>query len=166
MHGLQTARAAALIGKETGHADPDEFFVAGLAHDVGKLITVQLLPKSTQKIQEKAAGGTPYARAERSLLGVDHAELGACLCERWKLPPLLAASVGHHLATREVLEEASIPRGALVVSAACRLVKADVPESEAKAWCEFIRLPAKGLKAIRDQSLKFARVCHAEIFSS
>ena len=129
------------------------------------LLPYQLLPKSTQKVLDESAKGTLYAKVERATMGVHHAELGSCLCERWKLPSLVVASARSHLASREVLEEASIPRGALVVTATCRLTKASLPEQNAQGWSELIQVPLTRLKVILAEAATFAKACREKVFT-
>jgi HD-like signal output (HDOD) protein len=38
----------------------------------------------------------PIYVAEKELFGFDHAEVGACLLERWNLPPNIVAAILHH----------------------------------------------------------------------
>jgi putative nucleotidyltransferase with HDIG domain len=65
-------------------------FVAGLVHDVGKLIIDDLLdPAAGPRVVEAAA--------ERAAAGLDHAELGAAILAGWNIPePIVASARWHH----------------------------------------------------------------------
>ncbi len=78
-----------------GVSDPDEAFLAGLFHDVGKGVIAVRFPRLYE--------GTPGAQGEVEALGFDHAELGRLLLERWDLPMGLAEAVGGHHAPAEGL---------------------------------------------------------------
>lgn len=78
--------------------DPEEAFMYGLLHDIGKIILQEHLPDKwsevTALMREEQIS---CYEAEQRVLGADHAELGARLAQRWKLQePLVAAIGGHH----------------------------------------------------------------------
>lgn len=77
---------------------PDEAFVLGLFHDVGKVIFAEYLPREQAEVERLARlEKIPWFEAERQIIGVDHAELGGRLAAQWKLPPLFVHSIaGHH----------------------------------------------------------------------
>jgi putative nucleotidyltransferase with HDIG domain len=99
-HSLVVGLGAEYISKsETyGNFQPSLAFTAGLLHDIGKLLLTQVLtPKNRADIRQKmAVGGLSRVEAEREVMGVDHAEAGASLLEKWKLPDILVEAVGHH----------------------------------------------------------------------
>lgn len=70
--------------------DGEHLFVCGLLHDIGHLVLYQMAPGKAQQAieQAKTHQGSLY-QAERSLLGVDYAEVGAALMRHWKLPQSL-----------------------------------------------------------------------------
>jgi putative nucleotidyltransferase with HDIG domain len=75
-HSFGTATASAMIVKRTGlKEDVDVCFMAGLLHDVGKMILETYFPNETE---------------------MEHTEVGAWMAERWQLPPALISAIGHH----------------------------------------------------------------------
>lgn len=76
---------------------PDEAFVIGLLHDIGKVIIRQFLPDETDRIarlvQEKHLS---WHHAELEVIGVDHATLGARLAQKWKLNKGIVAAIAYH----------------------------------------------------------------------
>ncbi len=75
-----------------------EGFIFGLLHDIGKVIIDQYLPEESKAVRELALGeGIPWFKAEREIIGVDHAALGGRFAEEWKLSKdLVGAITGHH----------------------------------------------------------------------
>ena len=91
------ARALVRCAPSGSGTDPDEAFSAGLLHDVGKIILEQHLHKKFEQALEKsAASGTPLYECEQEIIGVDHAQIGGKLAEKWKLPKELVLTISYH----------------------------------------------------------------------
>lgn len=73
-------------------------FTSGLLHDVGKLLLGTFVEVDDQPIKELVElDGLTFNEAERMVLGVDHAEVGAHLLEQWNLPKeVVVATRCHH----------------------------------------------------------------------
>lgn len=92
-------KAIARTGGISGfHGTEDEAFTFGLIHDIGKVILEEYLPDEYQDVRDAVQeDGIPWYRAERRVIGVDHAELGGSLAQNWKLtPPVVNAIRSHH----------------------------------------------------------------------
>lgn len=75
----------------------DEAFVFGLLHDIGKVVLQEYLPEEAEKIPALVlVHHKSWYEAETGLLGVDHAQIGAKLAEKWKLSPMLANAIAAH----------------------------------------------------------------------
>jgi putative nucleotidyltransferase with HDIG domain len=98
-HSLAVAIAAELIAAE--HKDkqlqPDEAFVCGLLHDIGKLALDHVLPKSFARIVELSnINHGNIAEYERRIVGLDHHTVGKRLAEQWGLPHRLQDCIWLH----------------------------------------------------------------------
>lgn len=95
-------RALLESGGLSCHIEPDEAFVYGLLHDVGKIVFEAFLPDEYAASAELSRkNGIPMFDAEREIIGADHSEMGERLAQNWKLPsPLVLAIAGHHHLTR------------------------------------------------------------------
>jgi len=85
-------------GVEVAVESGEEAFVCGLLHDIGKVILNEFLPRECAAVDEFARQRRiPLYMAERNILGVDHAAVGARLAEKWKLPREFVFGIaGHH----------------------------------------------------------------------
>lgn len=95
-HSVATAIAAQLVAGECG-GDQDLAFTSGLLHDIGKMVLAESLEHIYGKLLEEAdTGRQTITAAENKLLGVNHADIGGRLLERWKFPENLVAGVSRH----------------------------------------------------------------------
>jgi len=96
-HSLATGIAARLIALERRLPKPDRLFVAGLLHDIGRLVLFLQAQKQAQKVFELYRKERLLLReAEVRVLGYDHQNVAEALLKSWKYPPTLVLAVGHH----------------------------------------------------------------------
>jgi HD-like signal output (HDOD) protein len=78
-------------------AIPAEAFTASLLHDIGRVIMYENIDEGTMRLIEAArkAGETAVV-AERTILGVDHGEIGALIAQSWNLPDSLVHTIRLH----------------------------------------------------------------------
>lgn len=104
-------------GPLAGHLDSaDEAFIMGLFHDVGKLIFAEFMGREQAEVEKLArAEQVPWFEAEKRVIGVDHAELGARLAAQWRLPQVFVQAIaGHH--TLDQAAAHALPAAALAVA--------------------------------------------------
>lgn len=99
-HSLLTAYATGFILKLVPRiqTDPSIAYTAGLIHDIGKLVLNQALTDNSRaSVQELVDSGRhSLVEAEREVIGADHAEVGAVLLRRWKIPEVIVEAVADH----------------------------------------------------------------------
>jgi len=78
-------------------AGQEEYFVAGLLHDLGKLPLYMQLPTEYYRICENIHGGqNALYQNEAKFLGVDHGAVGNLIAEKWHLGSTLVESISYH----------------------------------------------------------------------
>src|SRR5215208_1806687 len=79
----------------------DEAFLAGLIHDTGMLVGLQVWPDKLKEACELArTTERDFCEIEREVTGVDHQQLGQGLAELWKFPrSCQLVAVYHHRPT-------------------------------------------------------------------
>jgi putative nucleotidyltransferase with HDIG domain len=98
-HSIQTASIARMIAESehTSLAMAEQSFVAGLLHDIGKLILAENFSKSYAEVLEFAnALQQPVWQAEKRILKATHADVGAYLLDLWGLPEAVTRAVAMH----------------------------------------------------------------------
>lgn len=96
-HSFTTAAATRRLAMRGGYGDPEEALVAGLLHDIGMLLFVKHGQEDYAQVEEMAKmSGRSLVSVEQEVMGIDHAELGALLAEKWQLPEVLVAPIRYH----------------------------------------------------------------------
>jgi putative nucleotidyltransferase with HDIG domain len=102
-HFWEHSLAVAVIGQQLadGHGQDDtgtaDFFVAGLLHDIGKLVLAHFQSSEYRQVLRRLATGTAHVnQVEKEVIGIDHANLGALIAEKWHLPLELIDGIRYH----------------------------------------------------------------------
>lgn len=98
-HSLSTAAIARLLHQKFNHSDSDasECFIAGLLHDIGKVVYARVHPKGfAQMIELYKLDQLADIQAERRIFGADHSQIGAMLAKKWNFPRSLWECIGAH----------------------------------------------------------------------
>ncbi|MEJ5999359.1 HDOD domain-containing protein [Paucibacter soli] len=101
-HAIATALCAeALAGLR--QFDAGVAFGFGLLHDIGAMAMAMTMPSDYGRaLRLRRDSDALLIDAEREVLGITHAEVGAALAERWQLaPPMVAAIARHHTPPEE-----------------------------------------------------------------
>jgi HD-like signal output (HDOD) protein len=98
LHSVASGVLADLISQQVDVPYPEGGFVAGLLHDIGKLLIAISLPDEFARIVELIGSreGTEL-EWELEVIGTTHAELSGAVLTRWNLPaPIQQAAMFHH----------------------------------------------------------------------
>lgn len=86
-----------MIAKERGLRDPEEIMVAGLLHDLGKVVFSFLAPEDFSAVLQTAHTKRCHiAAAEREIIGVDHTRVASWIAQHWHLPARLSDALVYH----------------------------------------------------------------------
>jgi len=97
-HSFGAGLAARLIAQELRQINPDEAFLGGLFHDIGKQIMNFLDKDKFQEVMQLCYNeGIPFAQAEQMLFHYTHEDAGALVIKKWNFPEhLIKAVQAHH----------------------------------------------------------------------
>ncbi len=94
---LMTAVVARVLAAFRREREIERYFIAGLLHDIGSLLLYLQLPDEMTEVLQQEKEGADIAKAESSVLGYNHAEVGGALLKQWNLPPLICQAVQYQL---------------------------------------------------------------------
>ncbi|MGE5620490.1 MAG: HDOD domain-containing protein [Sphingomonadaceae bacterium] len=96
-HSTACARWSQELARATRYQPVEEAAVAGLLHDVGKVVLAVSSPKEfTNSVVMSQAEGISSWEAEEKSMGFNHVETGRMVAERWRLPSVVRYSIGLH----------------------------------------------------------------------
>ncbi|MBN1592583.1 MAG: HDOD domain-containing protein, partial [Candidatus Coatesbacteria bacterium] len=96
-HSIAVAITAEEIAKAIHVQAPDITFTAALLHDIGKPVLGSFIADEIDGIEARLQElGDAFDEEERASFGIDHAEIGALILEKWGLPQVLVDVVRHH----------------------------------------------------------------------
>jgi HD-like signal output (HDOD) protein len=93
---VSNALAASLIAGLTNGVDRSRAYTCGLLMNVGHLVLDRYVPERAKQLDAQMEDGLSRLQAEHAVVGIDHAEIGARLAERWNFPDVLVDSIRHH----------------------------------------------------------------------
>ena len=157
-HSLGCAVAAKVIGDHMRYDDPEELFVSGLLHDIGKIVEMLFLPDDFARVVSMVENkNILMVEAEDHVLGYTHADVGRLLAERWNLPSKLVNVIAYHhqpgLAGR-FSQEAAIVHLADILCRAMNMGSGGdnkIPPLDKNAW-EIIQLKLSAIEPIMKET--------------
>ncbi len=95
-HSVRNAVAAGVLARACGGVDADAAYTAALLGNIGFIVVHSSLGEYEQEIEHAVQAGLPRLVAEREVLGLDHAHIGARLARNWGLPEVLVDAIANH----------------------------------------------------------------------
>lgn len=96
-HSITCGVAARFLASRRPGLTEERFFIAGLLHDIGRLVIIRGLPDAfTKALYLSRNQETPLYKAERVILSFDHAVVGGFLFKEWRLPSSLERAIRFH----------------------------------------------------------------------
>ena len=169
LHSVMCGIVARLLASKLGMEGDEKFFVAGLLHDIGRLIILRShIDEATEVLRQAAVGRKGLVEVEQSVWGCTHAEIGGRMLKNWRLPAFLEVLVHHHHTPTEasMVREASVVHVADFIAHSLAMGSSGaslVPELNTNAW-KALGLERKELAGISIQAERQAHDIMAAFF--
>lgn len=149
---------AALIARELdlvlGKNYAETAFLCGLVHNIGQLVLYRRIPVLAREVdlllQSQRPGEDDECNIEQDVIGFDHYQVGARLCQLWNLPEEVVESIALHNDADRMAPYTDI---ASITRLAHHLAKIDNP---------FDAMAANGFELAPEQLAVILDRCHEE----
>ena len=96
-HSMGCATAARIIAQKKGLREPEEAYVAGLIHDIGKVVMALEFTKTYEGALAFAeTENISITQAEKNFFADNHPVLGGVMSEKWRFPKKLTEAILYH----------------------------------------------------------------------
>jgi putative nucleotidyltransferase with HDIG domain len=96
-HSIAVAVTSKNLAESARLTIPDDCFVAGLLHDIGKLVMAEYLQDIfSQVLKSSQTDGVSFLEAENKISSVNHAMIGGYLTQKWQFPNRLVDTIMYH----------------------------------------------------------------------
>jgi putative nucleotidyltransferase with HDIG domain len=92
-HSLLCATLARRIAKQAGYSNPEEAYLSGILHDIGKLILWRCYPEEGGRLLQRSG---IHGGKDGEGINAVHAEVGAWMIRRWHLDSFMSDAVAYH----------------------------------------------------------------------
>lgn len=170
-HNLACGIASRVLAVHRGEKNPESFFVAGLLHDLGRLMMLANYPEKYLTVCQTAIENQCLIHeVEVETFGFTHAQIGGELGRVWKLPGSLIEAISYH---HDPLKSTNSTKLTAVVHIADVLVHAfrfgftcgTVPPLESESWRQ-VDLKVGDLKPVVDRIFEQFDDAGAYLFGS
>ena len=123
-HSIKCAVSAEILAREYKVINPDDAFVIGFLHDIGKILLNMKNPLKYSKVKYLAQqGNVSLVEVEDAQFGTNHCILGALISKKWQLPVILTNCIRYH----HDPTQSSLPSVCGIVYVADRMVQNNMP---------------------------------------
>jgi putative nucleotidyltransferase with HDIG domain len=103
LHSIGVAVTAEALAIKLGFPNPEEAYLAGLVHDIGKLVCYLHFPQEfedvcheLEKTGDYSVKGALPLDVENNIMGTNHADVGKTVASQWMFPEALANAIWMH----------------------------------------------------------------------
>lgn len=111
LHSIAVGSLARFFASQKAGLQDEDFFIAGLLHDIGRLIMYREFPTvMTEAIRRARSRRIPLIQVEQEFFKYDHTQVADAIMEKWGFPKILRQCIRHHHSPQRspVVMEASV----------------------------------------------------------
>jgi HD-like signal output (HDOD) protein len=97
LHSMACAMGARMLAKNCGRKEPEDYFLAGLLHDIGVIVLDQYFHEEFIAVLHHAVRERiNYYAAEGVVLETTHSHVGEAVALKWRIPGFLVDTIRNH----------------------------------------------------------------------
>lgn len=102
-HSFGCAAISKLVAKVIRYPKIEEAFLAGLLHDIGKVVLNLKIPDKTREVVQEVYNnpGTGFLQAEQEAFGFNHAQVGKLIAKKWNFAETIEETISCHHEPRQ-----------------------------------------------------------------
>ncbi|MBP9599580.1 MAG: putative domain HDIG-containing protein [Thermodesulfobacteriota bacterium] len=106
-YSVSSALIAKQVAVQLDLPNKNSIFTAALLKDIGKTVLDKFIQDAFEKISNLVMNENfSFMEAEKQIIGVDHAELGAMIAKMWKFSPRMVGIIrNHHLSSETMVRD-------------------------------------------------------------
>ena len=106
-YSVSSALIAKQVAVQLDLPNKNSIFTASLLKDIGKTVLDKFIRDAFEKISNLVINENfSFMEAEKQIIGVDHAELGAMIAKIWKFSPRMVGIIrNHHLSSETMVRD-------------------------------------------------------------
>lgn len=158
-HSMSCGLLSRILGAQAQMPHTERLFLAGLLHDIGRLVLYRYFPEQAKLVLNMAKNtGLSVYEIEKECMGISHTQIAGCLLHKWKFPDaLINAIIYHHRPLRSpeaaepsIVHIADIAVNALGLGHSGGFI---IPHFDPRGWQQLGITPG-GLKTALDQTVQ------------
>jgi len=156
-HSLTCATLAKLIARKTSYPAPEEAYLSGLFHDIGKLVLWVNFPKEYAEVLQLYRAKPDLLLESETRLGGTHCKVGAWMINRWNMQSFVADAVlYHHESAHRILDALPLVKVVFVANALCSeaVEDTDAKFESAENVFGFARSEVEELTSVAEKEVK------------
>jgi len=96
-HSIICSQIAKFLGNQFNIVDDGTFFLSGLIHDIGKIVTDQYFHDDFESIINYISeNNSTFSKAEKEVMGVTHYQIAAKILQQWHFPKKVTMQIFYH----------------------------------------------------------------------
>ncbi len=108
-HSVACGMAAQKLASRARSEIRNIAFTAGVLHNIGKVAMAEFIPEKAEEIRKALEEGPrDFTLIEREVFGIDHAQAGGMVAEKWEIPENLARAINNHHSPKDIEKDGEL----------------------------------------------------------
>jgi putative nucleotidyltransferase with HDIG domain len=162
-HSVATGMAAQWFARAFSYPNPEDAYVAGLLHDMGKLMLDQFALADYDRLFDLVRNyGLTFYQVEQKLFDINHAQVGGLMASKWNFPATLIEAIQCHHTPDQATIKPELSAIVNIANALCPLDQVTLTKLGKReihpASMNILRITSERLESMRTNMVQYFRV--------